>query len=93
MATAAEVAALKKIAEERYEEDGGTTAECCTDADLATMIDEDGGVEAAWKMAVRVYEAGYEASASYERDEMIAAEKKWAEEDKAAAAATRRAPD
>jgi len=67
MASKAKIEELKKISRDRYEEDGGTTYECCSDEDLARMIDDAGGsVKRAWKQAVMIYNIGRENAACYD---------------------------
>ena len=67
IATPEQIKELERIAIDRYEQDGGIMAECYGHAELAEMIDAEGGIDAAWAMHMRITEARREAGGYYER--------------------------
>jgi hypothetical protein len=67
-----QVAALRKLASDKYEQDGGTTAETCDEQDLEALITEHGTAAKAFAWQVRIYEAGREAAGVNEAEQEVA---------------------
>jgi len=68
MAKRSAIEALKAMAIEKYEEDGGEMCECFSDADVAELLDAEGGsVEKAWAFHMRIVGANREAYGYYEK--------------------------
>ena len=62
----AEIAALRAMAEAKYEIDGGEMCECFNGQDYLEAIVKHGTAEAAWAMHMRSIEAGREACCWHE---------------------------
>lgn len=62
----AEVDALRRIAIERYEQDGGTMCECFDQADYIKAVERDGTAESAWTWHLRIEDARAEVGGARE---------------------------
>lgn len=61
-----QIDALRQMAADRYEQDGGTMAECWSDDDYANAIGLNKTAVRAWAYHVRTVEAGRESAACYD---------------------------
>ena len=66
-----EAQALKRIALERYNQDGGTLCECSDAADYVRLVEEYGTAEAAWQAHMSIHAARREICAAYEADDAM----------------------
>lgn len=66
-----EVNALRQLAQDQYEQDGGVAAECWSADDYMQMIAQHGTAKKAWKFHLRTIDAVRETQAVYEVEEEL----------------------